>query len=126
MLSKVNKGSSPYNAIWLIVILACLYALTGQFNLLTDLTIFVVWAFYVLTFIGVIILRKKQPNLPRPYKVPLYPVIPILAILGGLFVVINQVITSPLISLGGIVITLIGLPVFSYSSRKNKQEAFKE
>ncbi len=120
MLSKVNKGSSPYNAIWLIVILACLYALTGQFNLLTDLTIFVVWAFYVLTFIGVLILRKKQPNLPRPYKVPLYPVIPVLAILGGLFVVINQVITSPLISLGGIVITLIGLPVFSYSSRKNK------
>lgn len=121
MLSKVNKGSSPYNSIWLIVILACLYALTGQFNLLTDLTIFAIWVFYVLTFIGVIILRKQQPDLARPYKVPLYPVIPLLAIAGGLFVVGNQIFTSPWISLGGIVITLIGLPVYSYTSKHRQQ-----
>lgn len=118
-LAKVNKGSSPYNAIWLIAILACLYALTGQFNLLSDLTIFVVWVFYVLTFMGVIILRKNKPELNRPYKVPLYPVIPVLAIVGGLFVVINQLITSPLISIGGIIITVIGLPVYAAMSKKN-------
>lgn len=120
VFSKVNKGSSPYNAIWLVAILACLYALTGQFNLLSDLTIFMVWVFYVLTFIGVIVLRKKAPNLNRPYKVPLYPIIPILAIIGGLFVVINQLITSTWISLGGIIITAIGLPVYSYMDKKNK------
>lgn len=118
VFAKVNKGSAPYNTIWLIAILACLYALTGQFNLLTDLTIFVVWVFYVLTFIGVMLLRKQKPDLPRPYKVPLYPVIPILAILGGLFVVVNQIITSPLISIGGIIITLIGLPVYSFIKKK--------
>ena len=117
-LSRVNKGSSPYNAIWLIAILACLYALTGKFNLLTDLTIFMIWVFYVLTFIGVILLRKKAPDLKRPYKVPLYPVIPILAIIGGLFVIINQMITEPIISIGGIVITAIGLPIYAYMSRK--------
>lgn len=120
-LSKVNKGSSPYNSIWLIAGLACLYALTGQFNLLSDLTIFVVWVFYVLTFIGVMILRKKAPDLERPYKVPLYPVIPIIAIVGGLFVVINQLFTSPWISIGGIVITLIGLPVYSLVSKKKEE-----
>jgi APA family basic amino acid/polyamine antiporter len=43
------------------------------------------WVFYILSFVAVIILRKTQPNLNRPYKVPLYPIIPILAILGGLF-----------------------------------------
>lgn len=118
MISKVNKGSSPYNAIWLVAILASLYALTGEFNLLSDLTIFAVWAFYVLTFIGVIILRKKQPQLYRPYKVPLYPLIPAVAIIGGLFVVVNQLITSTFISLGGIIITCIGLPVYSYMSKK--------
>lgn len=119
ILSKVNKGSSPYNAIWLVAILSCIYALTGQFNLLSDLTIFVVWVFYVLTFIGVIILRKKKPDLARPYKVPGYPVIPIIAILGGAFVVINQLITSPMISLGGIIITIIGLPIYTYMSKRN-------
>ena len=119
ILSKVNKGSSPYNAIWLVAILSCIYALTGQFNLLSDLTIFAVWVFYVLTFIGVIILRKKKPDLARPYKVPGYPVIPIIAILGGAFVVINQLITSPMISLGGILITIIGLPIYTYMNKRN-------
>ena len=121
IISKVNKGSSPYNAIWLIAILACIYALTGQFNLLTDLTIFAVWIFYVLTFIGVIILRKNKKDLNRPYKVPGYPVIPIIAILGGSFVVINQLITSPIISLGGIIITIAGLPIYTYMSKKHRR-----
>lgn len=116
-LSKVNKGGSPVNAIWLTSILACIYALSGQFNLLSDLTIFAVWVFYTLTFIGVIKLRKEKPDMNRPYKVPLYPIIPFLAILGGLFVVINQLITAPLISSGGIIITLIGLPIYAYKKR---------
>ena len=120
ILSKVNKGGSPYNSILLISILACIYALTGQFNLLSDLTIFAVWVFYVLTFIGVIILRKTKPDLYRPYKVPGYPVIPIIAILGGTFVVINQLITAPLISLGGIIITIIGLPIYAYMNKKSR------
>ncbi len=119
VLSKVNKGSSPYNAIFLIAIIASIYALTGQFNLLSDLTVFAVWVFYVLTFIGVILLRKRKPDLKRPYKVPLYPVIPLIAILGGSFVVINQLFTSPVISLGGIIITLIGFPIYKYMNKKN-------
>lgn len=120
ILSKVNKGGSPYNSILLISMLACIYALTGQFNLLSDLTIFAVWVFYVLTFIGVIILRKTKPDLYRPYKVPGYPVIPIIAILGGTFVVINQLITAPLISLGGIIITIIGLPIYAYMNKESR------
>ncbi|MDU5109380.1 MAG: amino acid permease [Clostridium sp.] len=121
MLIKVNKGSSPYNAIYLISILASIYALTGQFNLLSDLTVFAIWVFYVLTFIGVIILRKSKPNLNRPYRVPLYPIIPLVAILGGGFVVINQLLTSPIIALGGIIITTIGFPIYKYRSKKNNQ-----
>lgn len=121
MLIKVNKGSSPYNAIYLISILASIYALTGQFNLLSDLTVFAIWVFYVLTFIGVIILRKSKPNLNRPYRVPLYPIIPLVAILGGGFVVINQLLTSPIIALGGIIITTIGFPIYKYRSKKSSK-----
>ena len=108
-------------------VIAMLYALSGQFNLLTDLSMFAIWSFYVLTFVGVILLRKNQPDLPRPYKVPLYPFIPIVAIAGGLFVVINQLLfagmTNTLISLGGIIITLIGLPLYSIAQKQvNKEE----
>ena len=53
---------------------------------------FAVWSFYVLTFVGVIKLRKTQPNLHRPYKVPLYPIIPITAILGGIIRCIKSII----------------------------------
>ena len=71
-----------------------------------------------LTFIGVIKLRKDRPELQRPYKVPLYPIIPAIAIIGGLFVIINQLLTATLIALGGIIITLIGIPVYSITSKK--------
>ncbi|MGO1043967.1 APC family permease [Clostridioides difficile] len=118
VLLKVNSGGSPVNSILLITVLACIYALSGQFNLLTDLTIFSIWVFYVLTFVGVIRLRREQPDLYRPYKVPLYPIIPIIAILGGLFVIINQILTSTAISLGGIFITLLGLPVYYYMKKR--------
>ena len=117
-LAKLNKGGDPSNSIWLIAILASIYALTGQFNLLTDLTVFTIWIFYVLTFVGVIKLRKERPELDRPYKVPLYPIIPAIAIIGGLFVIINQLLSATLIALGGIVITLIGIPVYSITSKK--------
>ena len=119
MLAKLNKGGVPSNSTFLIAILACLYALTGQFNLLTDLTVFIIWVFYVLTFVGVFKLRKDQPNLERPYRVPLYPVIPLIAIVGGLFVIVNQLLSATGIAVAGLVVTAIGLPVYSVMSKKN-------
>lgn len=123
MLGKLSKNGSPVNATLAMAVLSCLYALSGQFNLLTDLSIFAVWVFYTLTFIGVIKLRKDQPNLHRPYKVPLYPIVPIVAIACGVFVVVNQLflsgMTNTMISLGGLVITLLGLPVYTYMNKKN-------
>ena len=122
IFGKLNKNDVPANATLLMAVLAALYALSGQFNLLSDLAMFAVWSFYVLTFIGVMKLRKTHPNLNRPYKVPLYPIIPLIAIFSGLFVVLNQLLfagaKSTMMSLGGVVITLIGLPVYSYMTKK--------
>lgn len=118
-IAKLNSGGAPANSIWLIAILACIYAFSGQFNLLTDLTVFIIWVFYVLTFVGVMKLRKDQPDLNRPYKVPLYPIIPLIAIISGLFVIINQLFTATAIALGGIIVTLMGLPVYSYMNKNN-------
>ena len=121
-LGKLSANGSPVNATLAMAVLSCVYALSGQFNLLTDLSIFAVWVFYTLTFIGVIKLRKDQPNLHRPYKVPLYPIVPIVAIACGVFVVVNQLflsgMTNTMISLGGLVITLLGLPVYSVMNKK--------
>lgn len=118
--AKLNKGNVPANAIWLLAVLASLYALSGQFNLLTDLTVFTIWVFYVFTFVGVIKLRKDRPQLNRPYKVPLYPIIPLIAITGGLIVIVNQLITATMIAVGGIIITLIGIPVYAVTSKSSK------
>lgn len=123
--AKLNKANVPANATWLISGLGIIYALSGQFNLLSNLTIFTIWIFYVLIFIGVFKLRREKPDLHRPYKVIAYPVIPIIAIVGGLFVIINQLfmagLQSSIIAISGVVITLIGLPVYAYMLKKHKK-----
>lgn len=115
-LSKLNSAKVPANAIIFMATIAGIYALTNQFNLLTDLAVFASWLFYVLTFIGVIRLRKTQPDTPRSYKVPLYPVIPLIAIISGSFVLINLLLFSGwgprLVAFGSLGITALGLPIY--------------
>ena len=116
-LSRLNGNHVPANSIILIGALACVYSLSGQFDMLTNLAVFSCWIFYTLTFACVIKLRRTHPELERKYKVPLYPVIPILAILSGVYVIISQLFLSgkeaTLLSIGSIVITLAGLPVYA-------------
>ena len=119
IFSKLNNNGVPSNGTWLIIGLSVIYSLSGQYNLLTDLAIFVIWIFYTMLFIGVIKLRKTRPKMERPYKVPLYPIIPIVAIIGGIFVVVSTLITQPKNSIVGLIITLIGLPVYEYIKNKN-------
>ncbi len=116
-LSKLNKQQVPVWSILLISVLACVYSLIGNFDQLTDLAVFACWIFYTLTFAAVFKLRKDRPADPaRTYKVPLYPVIPALAILGGLYVIVSQLFlngaSSTWMSLASILVTVIGLPVF--------------
>lgn len=119
IFSKLNNNGVPSNGTWLIIGLSILYSLSGQFNLLTDLAIFVIWIFYTILFVGVMKLRKTNPEMQRPYKVPLYPIVPIVAIVGGVFVVVSTLISQPVNSIVGLVITLIGLPVYEYIKNRN-------
>lgn len=120
VLKKVNKNGVPSNATWFVFIASSLYCLTGKYDLLTDLSTFMIWNFYILTFYGVIKLRKSHPDVVRPYKVPLYPIIPIIAILGGAAVVISTIITQFTYAMAGIGIMLLGLPVYAYYEKKDK------
>jgi basic amino acid/polyamine antiporter, APA family len=117
--SKLNNNLVPANATWFMAVLGSVYALSGKFDFLTDLTVFVIWLFFIMTFFGVIKLRKDQPNLVRPYKIPLYPMVPIIAIIGGSYVVINTLITQPKNAILGLIITFLGLPIYSYMKRNN-------
>ena len=109
---------TPVNSGILMAVISILLVFSGKFDQLTDLLIFVIWLFYVMTFYAVFVLRKNKPNLHRPYKVPLYPVVPAIAIIGGLYIILNTLFTQPMNAGLGLVLTLIGYPV--YMSRKSK------
>lgn len=117
-LKKLNRQQVPANSALLLLMIAIVMIFTGQYNQLTDLLVFVIWIFYTLVFIAVFILRKKEPKLVRPYKVPWYPVIPMIAIIGGCFIVINTLLTQPTNTALGIFLTAIGLPIYFYKRNK--------
>ncbi len=115
-LSQLNDRSVPANSVILVGALACIYSLSAQFDLLTDLGVFSCWVFYTLTFACVIHLRRTHPDWPRSYRVPGYPVVPLLAIASGLYVIASQLFFSGtgalIMSLCSVGLTLVGLPVY--------------
>lgn len=100
---------TPANALVFQGILASVLALTGTFDDLSYLYVFLVWIFYAAQTAGLIVLRYKEPNMPRPYKTWGYPVLPIIFILGALALTVNSLFERPGRSLMGIVVMLIGL-----------------
>jgi basic amino acid/polyamine antiporter, APA family len=119
---------TPGNALLMHGVLAFLFILTGSFDMLADIFTFVAWLVYLLGAVGIFVLRKKMPNLPRPYKVWGYPWIPSLFILFAAFYVvstiwndINNYISgeTPVInSLLGLAISALGIPLYWYFKRK--------
>jgi APA family basic amino acid/polyamine antiporter len=120
-LGKVNdKYQTPLNAFIFEAILACLYVFSGSFDTLTDLVIFVLWIFFTMAVAGIFILRTKHKELDRPYKVPFYPIVPLVGITGGIYILISTLLTNTTNALTGLAITLVGLPVYWYITKKNK------
>jgi APA family basic amino acid/polyamine antiporter len=118
-LGKLTERTNvPLSAGILELVVAILMMMVGGFDMLTDMLVFVIWIFYTMVFIGVIILRKTEPSLKRPYKVPLYPIIPLIAIIGGGFIVVSTLLTQTFLALSGIAMTLAGIPVYLYLKNK--------
>ncbi len=118
-ISKLSdKGATPVNALIFEGLLACLYVLSGSFDLLTNLAMFVVWIFFIITVAGIFKLRTSMKDLERSYRVPLYPVVPLIGILGGLYIVISTVLTDAPTAGFGIAVTLTGIPVYAGLMRK--------
>ena len=120
LLSYVTpKGKSPIIATVFIIILATIMMLFFDPDHLSDLCVFTIYCFYLMTFFGIFILRKK--NNKRPFSTPLYPLVPIVAIAGGLFVLISELFNDPAGILLFVSIVVIGLPVLYVVKRMDSK-----
>jgi APA family basic amino acid/polyamine antiporter len=96
--------------------------LSGTYSDLLDYVIFAALLFYVLTVVGLFVLRKKRPDLERPYKAFGYPLLPGLYILMASIVMIDLLWVKPRFTWPGLIIVLTGVPVFFFwNARKRKQ-----
>lgn len=120
LLSYVTpKGKAPIIATVFIIILATIMMLFFDPDHLSDLCVFTIYCFYLMTFFGIFILRKK--NKKRPFSTPLYPLVPIIAIGGGVFVLISELFNDPAGVLLFVGIVVIGLPVLYVVKRMDSK-----
>jgi amino acid transporter len=106
------RFDSPSVAIWLASALGVAYVLVYDFAQLADKFILGIWPFYALTVAAVFVLRARRPELPRPYRVWGYPVVPAVFLLASLYMVLNALITDPRNTGITFAIILAGVPVF--------------
>ena len=79
---------------------------------------FASWMFYLLGALGVFVLRKKMPDAPRPYKVWGYPYTPAVFVIFALFYLINCLVSDTQNSMMGLILILLGLPIYIFWKRK--------
>ncbi|HVS96221.1 MAG TPA: amino acid permease [Puia sp.] len=109
---KLNRNAVPGWALWAQGIVACVLCLSGTYNDLLTMIAFVAVAFYALTVIGIFVLRRKAPQLDRPYKAFAYPVLPAVYVVLALVFCVALIIQSPQYSTGGLIIVLVGIPLY--------------
>jgi APA family basic amino acid/polyamine antiporter len=107
--------------VWAVVLL-----LTGSYETLLDYALFALWLSYGLMVAGVIVLRRTQPNLPRPYRMWGYPVTPVLFLAITAWFLVNMLRTRPIPSLAGLLLIATGIPIyFLWTRRRTVMEVSK-
>jgi APA family basic amino acid/polyamine antiporter len=110
----------PIGALVLQGIWACVLALSGSFDALTDYVIFGSWIFYGLVTASVFLFRRRMPDAERPYRAWGYPVVPVLFLLVTAWLLINTMLTAPKQAFIGLGLILLGLPVYYYWAHHNR------
>lgn len=122
-LAKLSATHVPVRALMLQAVVAIILALSGSFDTLTDYVVFGSWIFYALVTASIFVFRRKYPDAERPYKAFGYPVMPVLFLLVAGWLLYRTVVDSPQNSLIGIILILLGLPVYYYFANKREKEA---
>jgi len=120
-VGTLNKNSVPAFGLWIQCVFACLWCLSGRYGDLLDMISFVVVMFYMLTITGIFILRKKRPDADRPYKAFGYPFLPSIYIIMGMAFCILLIIYKPNYTWPGLIITLLGIPVYFLIKKFNNK-----
>jgi APA family basic amino acid/polyamine antiporter len=119
--AKLNQHSVPSYGLWIQCIVASLLCLSGKYGDLLDYVSFVVMLFYILTIAGIFILRKKRPDVERPYKAVGYPVLPALYILLAATFCFALIVYKGTYTWPGLIIVLIGIPIYYISLKTSKR-----
>lgn len=106
------RYNTPHVAIMLAAALGVLFVLTRTFEQLADTFVLSIWPFYGVAIAGLYRLRRTRPDLPRPYKVPGYPVLPAVFVAGVIYLVGNALIADPVWTSVTFAIVLAGVPVY--------------
>ncbi|MGA3126493.1 MAG: amino acid permease [Candidatus Korobacteraceae bacterium] len=114
---KTPNLSLMVQAIW-----AAILCLSGSYGQLLDYTIFAVLLFYILTLVGLFVLRRSRPDAPRPYRAFGYPWLPAIYIVMALFIDVVLLLYKPQYTWPGLVIVLLGIPVYFLWSRRSKAD----
>ncbi|ADW68932.1 amino acid permease-associated region [Granulicella tundricola MP5ACTX9] len=107
-----EKSGVPVNSLWVQWGWTCLLCLSGSYGQLLDYVIFAVLIFYILTIVGLFVLRRTQPDAPRPYKAIGYPVLPALYIVMATWVSVVLLRYKPQYTWPGLILVLLGVPVY--------------
>jgi len=122
-VAKVHpRFRTPSFAILIQAVWASVLALSGTFEQIITFVIFVSILFWIAAAASVFTLRKKRPDLPRPYKTWGYPVMPVVFIIASSGILLNTLIEKPVESLAGVGLTVMGIPIYYYWKRKKGSE----
>ena len=124
-LGRLSATRVPIGALIVQGIWACLLAVSGSFDTLTDFVIFGSWIFYGVTTATIFVFRRKYPDLPRPYKAFGYPVVPILFLLSTGWLLYRTIIDAPGKAFVGLFLILSGLPIYYYLTKRYAAEQFE-
>jgi APA family basic amino acid/polyamine antiporter len=120
-LGKVHpKYGTPHIALIVQGVWSCVLVLSGSFDTITDYVMFASWLFYLLGAYGVIVLRKKMPDAPRPYKVWGYPYTPLLFVAAAFLFLVNSIVSDTQNAMLGLILIFTGLPFYLYWKYKEK------
>jgi APA family basic amino acid/polyamine antiporter len=112
-----GRSNTPVNSLWVQWAWTCLLCLSGSYGQLLDYVIFAVLLFYILTIVGLFVLRRTQPETPRPYKAFGYPLLPALYIVMATWICVVLLRYKPQYTWPGLVLVLLGVPVYLFWKR---------
>jgi APA family basic amino acid/polyamine antiporter len=110
--TELNKHQVPAKALWVQCIWASVLCVSGKFGDLLTYATFASLLFYILTILGVFILRKKEPNTLRPYKALGYPIVPALYVLVATGICLTLLVYETVNTGIGLAIVALGIPIY--------------